>query len=438
MLAFLVACSGEQITDADLSEAELAATVCGSGPTVKGIDVSYYQPNIDWTKVRADNVRYAFIRVSDGLGTVDTKFEQHWAGSRAAGILHGAYQYFRPTQDPIAQANLLLSKIGTPQPDDLPPVIDVETDGGLSPAQVAAKVQIWIDHVEAAIGIKPIIYTSFYFWRDEVGSPAFSTDHVLWHAQYTSAACPNIAPPWTSWAFWQYTDAGTVNGISGGVDVNRFNGTMTDLMALTGGGTPPTPCAQLPASGGVIDDGDACFTGGGPATSLRKVSTAGEGSDLVWTHTTEDTTEGNYGHWAIDLAVAGRYKVEVYTDAAFAESTQARYEIRAGGQDHEVAIDQTATNGWQTLGEYAFAAGGDQWLHLGDNTGERLADKVQIVFDAVRLTPVDPGDPFAGGGTGEDPADLDPPADGGCAAGGTPGAMLGVVLLGLVRRRRQR
>jgi GH25 family lysozyme M1 (1,4-beta-N-acetylmuramidase) len=440
VLAFLVACSGEQATF-EYSDLEQAATVCGSGPTVKGIDVSYYQPNIDWTKVRADGVRYAFIRVSDGLATVDTKFASHWAGSRAAGIKHGAYQFFRPNQDPIAQADLLLAKIGTPEPDDLPPVIDVEADGGLPPAQVAAKVKLWIDHVSAATGQTPIIYTGFYFWRDRVGAPAFAASSPLWHAQYTSAACPTIAQPWDDWAFWQYTSSGTINGISGPVDTNRFNGTFDDLMALTpSGGAPVAPCAKLPADGGTIDDGDACFSGGGPATSMRHVTTAGEGGDLVWTYTTEDATEGNYGEWSVDLTEAGTYKVEVYTAGAFAESTRARYEIRANGSDVEATIDQSAADGWQTLGTFEFAAGGDQAIHLGDNTGEQLVDKVQLVFDAVKLTRVIPGDDFIGDG---DDTDGEPaPTAGGCSAsGGGVGSLFGAMLvglIGLVRCRRSR
>ena len=120
-LVFLVACSGEQATE-DYSDLDQAATVCGGGSTVKGIDVSYYQGTIDWNRVAADGVRYAFIRVSDGTGYIDPKFPTYWAQSRAAGIVHGAYQYFRPNQDPIAQANLFLSKVGTQMPDDLPPV----------------------------------------------------------------------------------------------------------------------------------------------------------------------------------------------------------------------------------------------------------------------------------------------------------------------------
>lgn len=434
VFAFLVACSGEQATE-DYSDLESATTVCGSGSTVKGIDVSYYQGTIDWTRVANDGVRYAFMRVSDGTGFVDPKFSTYWAQSRAAGVVRGAYQYFRPNQDPIAQANLLLAKIGTLAANDLPPVIDVEADGGLTPAQVAAKVKLWVDHVEAALGVTPIVYTGFYFWRDQVGSPAFAAASPLWHAQYSSVACPNIPAPWSDWAFWQYTDSGSVDGIAGNVDMNRFNGTFTDLMALTGatGPEPTEPCGTIAAAGGTIDDGDPCFSGGGPEASMRRVTTAGEGSDLVWTHTTEDAAEANFGHWTLDLEAAGTYRVEVYTAAAYAESKSARYEIRANGTTHEVALDQTAADGWQSLGEFELAAGGDQSIHLADNTGELLADRVQLVFDAVRLTPAEPKDDVSGSDD-EEP----PPADGGCNAGGGASWLFGLALLCLVRLGRRR
>jgi GH25 family lysozyme M1 (1,4-beta-N-acetylmuramidase) len=433
---FLVACSGEQTTeDVSVSETEQLATVCGSGPTVKGIDVSYYQQTIDWAKVKADGVEFAFIRVSDGLNTIDTKFDTNWAQTRAKGILHGAYQYFRPTQDPIAQADLLLSKIGTPMPDDLPPVIDVESAGGLTPAQVAAKVDIWIDHVTAAIGKRPIIYTGMYFWRDQVGAPD-QTASPLWHAQYSTVACPNIAPPWQDWAFWQYTDSGTVDGVPGPVDMNRFNGTRAQLEALLMGGTAK-PCDPLPRDGGTIDDGDGCFMAGGPAAYMRRVASDGSDGDLLWTHTTDHAEEANFGRWNLDLAEAGTYKLEVYTDATFAQSKQARYTVHGAGTDRDFIIDQSHADGWQPLGEVELAAGGDQWIHLSDNTGEPGADNVQLVFDAVRLTRVDPTDPGSGSGdgSGDDMMD-DPGENGGCSAGGSSGLVLALAALGLRRRRR--
>jgi uncharacterized protein (TIGR03382 family) len=453
LLVFVVGCAADSAVET-VSVTEQEATVCGVGPTVKGIDVSYYQGTIDWTAVKNDGVKFAFIRVSDGLNTIDNKFSANWSGSRAAGVKHGAYQFFRPSQDPIAQADLLLAKIGSKlEPDDLPPVIDAEASDGQSAATITTKVKKWVAHVKAATGRDPIIYTGFYFWRDSVGAPDI-TSSPLWHAQYSSVACPNIAPPWQDWALWQYSSTGTVAGIAGNVDMNRWNGDINSFNAFLGPGAGAAtcgnatceagetsiecpedcgPCTTIGKAGAVIDDGDACFEGGGPQASMRHVDTAGKDGDLVWTHTTEDTAEGNYGNWYLWFEEAGTYKVEVYTDAAFAESKQAKYVVEAGAVTQDVVIDQSAVSDWQTLGEFQFEAGAYQRIHLGDNTGEALADNVQMVFDAVRVTRVDTG-------TGDPGDELEPPGDeGGCNAGGGSGAGAGLLLaLGLVLRRRRR
>src|SRR5262245_2501680 len=204
---------------------EQASPVCGDGPTVDGMDVSYYETSIDWAAAHAAGIEFAFIRASDGLQFPDPKFPEYWAGAKAAGVIRGAYQFFRPSQDPIAQADLLLDRMGPIEPDDLPPVIDVEVSGGLPTAEVAAKVRAWVEHVTEAIGRPPIIYAGLYSWHDLTGSADVTTS-PLWVAQYTSAPCPNIPVPWTRWMFWQYTATGAVDGIPGQtLDRNWFNGT---------------------------------------------------------------------------------------------------------------------------------------------------------------------------------------------------------------------
>jgi GH25 family lysozyme M1 (1,4-beta-N-acetylmuramidase) len=432
---FAVGCAAEPSTSIEEQE----ATVCGVGPTVKGIDVSYYQGTINWTAVKGDGVKFAYIRASDGLNTIDSKFEANWSGSRAAGIKHGAYQFFRPGQDAIAQADLLLDKIGGRlAADDLPPVIDVEASDGQSAAVITSKVKAWVAHVKAATGRDPVIYTGFYFWRDSVGAPDVTTS-PLWHAQYSTAACPNIAPPWQNWAIWQYSSTGTVAGISGNVDMNRWNGDEASLQAFLGppnsgggDGSATEPCGTIGAAGAVIDDGDKCFEGGGPAASMRHVTTAGKDGDLIWTHTTEDAAEANYGTWNLNFTEAGRYRVEVFTDGAFAQSKQAKYLVQAGAAETDVVIDQTAASDWQSLGEFDFAAGGDQWIHLADNTGEPLAGNVQLVFDAVRITRV-----VDDTGSGGDHYENDPGDEGGChAGGGSAGFLVLLAFAGLRRRRR--
>src|SRR5262245_2796220 len=72
---------------------------CAPGETLKGIDVSYHQGQVDWRKARRDGVVFAFARVADGPEVLDTEFARNWAGMRDAGVVRGAYQFFRPGRD---------------------------------------------------------------------------------------------------------------------------------------------------------------------------------------------------------------------------------------------------------------------------------------------------------------------------------------------------
>jgi lysozyme len=220
------------------------------------MDVSYYEGTIDWTAAHASGIAFAFIRVSDGTAFHDPKFASYWSAAKAAGVIRGPYQFFRPTQNVMAQADLLISAIGgTYTPGDLPPVIDVEDTGGLGPSVVASRVRQWVDRVHAALGVTPIIYTGKYFWRDQVGGPTSFASNPLWIAQYTTL-CPDLPAPWSTWTFWQHSETGSVAGISGHVDLDKFNGTLADLTAFAQGtGTtsttststpppPPTTCAS--------------------------------------------------------------------------------------------------------------------------------------------------------------------------------------------------
>jgi len=429
-----------------------AATVCAAGPTVHGMDVSYYETSVDWAAAHQAGIEFAFIRVSDGLQFLDPKFPAYWAGAKAAGVLRGTYQFFRPAQDPIAQADLLLDKMGPLEPGDLPPVIDVEVASELSTAQVAASVRAWVAHVTEAIGRPPIIYAGLYSWHDLTGSADITTS-PLWVAQYTSAPCPNIPTPWQRWTFWQHSATGSVDGIPGAtLDLDVFDGTLDELRDFATGGTcgdgrcnggetadscpaDCAPCGTIAATGGTIDDGDACFFAGGPSQYLRRVATSGDGGDLIWTHATPSANEANFARWNLFLAEAGRYRVEVYTAHAYATSTRAAYVVQAAGRPTSFVIDQAAADGWHTLGDVDFAAGGRQWIHLADNTGEPVAANAQLVFDAVRLTriaddapppPPEPPLPPLGGSE----------ANAGCTAAPGAGLWLLAIWLGVRRRRR--
>jgi len=432
VLAVVLCCAA--CAGSDLSTTEQATTVCGVGSTVNGMDVSSYDTVTDWAAAKASGIDFAFVRVSDGTQYPDPMFSTYWPAARAAGMLRGAYQYYRPEEDPIAQADLLLAAAGTPQPGDLPPVLDLEVADGLTPAEVVTSAQQWVDHVTTAIGRPPIIYAGLYSWPTLTGG-ANLTSSPLWIAQWSTEACPDIPDPWTQWQFWQDTATGSAAGVTGdALDLDVFNGDLDALDGFASGAA--APCGTIPASGGMIDNGDPCFSDGGPAATLRTVTTAGMGGSLLWTHATDDATEQNFAQWNPSFAQAGSYLVEAYTDHAYATSKQAAYQVTAADGPHTITIDQSALDGWQTIGTFEFAAGSGQLIHLGDNTGEAASEMRQLVFDAVRFTPTDGSGSGSGSGSNPEPTD---PHDhgGGCATGGGGPALAALVLVLVIRRTRR-
>jgi uncharacterized protein (TIGR03382 family) len=228
--------------------------VCPAGATTFGIDVSSWQGSINWSSVAGAGVKYAFIRVSDGANYADSRFAANWSGAKAHGVRRGAYQFFRSNQDPVAQANVLISHMGTLVDGDLPPVVDVETTDGVSASTRASRLHQWLDRVHSVTGLTPIIYTGGYFWDDNVA--ANFSGYPLWHAGYTGGSCPStVSSHWSRWSFWQYTSSGHVSGIAGNVDEDRFNGALAALDAMAKGGSAATPAPTGPSD----DESEAIF-----------------------------------------------------------------------------------------------------------------------------------------------------------------------------------
>jgi lysozyme len=454
LLGFLglsgAACSFEDGAGVDpVAEAETAigstaqeVVACADGPTVPGIDVSKWQGMVDWAQVAGAGYKFAFVRVNHGLTDIDPTFERNRAGARAAGLLTGAYQYFIVTDDAIAQADLFIAKVGAIEPGELAPVLDVEDPSTLNNAAAAAayvqKIGVWLDRVEGALGVKPIIYTGKYIWKDYVGSSPAFVDHPLWVAQYVSG-CPDVPVPYTRWDFWQYSRTGHVPGITENVvDLNHFNGTLDDLR---GNALPSDDDCPLVATTGasVIDDASACFHAGGAASGIRSESSGWEGGSK-WTYASDAAAAQNYGQWRLRIAESGRYRVEVHTPAAFARSTMASYQIAHAGGATTVALDQSAADGWRELGDFDFTTGDPASVRLDDNTGEPFSSMVKLSFDAIRLTRLDAATGDGGGGGGGDGEPLQPSTDdpaaedslvGGCAAGGQPSTAVAALLAGL-------
>lgn len=181
-------------------------------------------------------------------------------------------------------------------------------------------------------------------------------------------------------------------------------------------------CASIPPTGRIIDDAEELCFGGFGTPSYWHSEAAGWDGSLRWTTATDGTVD-NYGVWSLSFEVAGDYAVEVYTDAAFAQSKLAAYQVNHLGATDTVVVDQSAVDGWQSLGTFAFDTAGGQTIRLDDVTGEALAEDKRLVFDAIRLTgSFTGGTGGQGGGASPSSTASASAASGGVGTGGGDGA----------------
>ena len=249
---------------------------CAPQTTVEGVDVSDGQGAIDWTSVRNAGVRFAIAKATQGTYNTQSRFAAYWSGMKAAGVIRGAYHFFDPTEDGVAQANHFLAVMGPLSPGDLPPMLDIECpdgdgaclgwSGGTGKAPAATIRQRMIDFlntVQAATGRKPLVYTfGSYFSSNGVATTGMQ-GYPLNIAYPTTSNCFNVPSPWTSATMWQYSWTGSVAGIPGQVDRDRFLGDLAALEAFAGGTTGEAGCnsatlaKQVPAGTCVQSASDA-------------------------------------------------------------------------------------------------------------------------------------------------------------------------------------
>ncbi len=187
----------------------------------RGIDVSDWQDPVNWQAVANSGMGFAFTKATEGSNFVAETFDSNWRSMKAVGLARGAYHFYRPKHNPQAQAELFLRTVKL-EPDDLPPVLDIETTDGMPKSTIVSGITQWLQIIEQQTGRQPIVYTYPYTW-EMFGNPTSFSDYPLWIAHYTTAYEPLIPAGWDGWTFWQYTDRGQVSGIAGGVDVNWFN-----------------------------------------------------------------------------------------------------------------------------------------------------------------------------------------------------------------------
>ena len=192
---------------------------------VHGVDVSRWQADIDWPKLRTQGANFAFIKATDGGDHLDPMFRKNWRAAHEAGLKRGAYHFFYWCRTAGEQADWFIRNVPR-DPSALPPVIDVEYNGEssckrrLSPEKIREKMQVFMDKLERHYGQRPIIYTAPDFYRDNLQG-AF-LDYPFWLRAV--AEHPSKVYPGRKWIFWQYSGSGLSHGVEGKIDLNVFHG----------------------------------------------------------------------------------------------------------------------------------------------------------------------------------------------------------------------
>ncbi|MBZ9874122.1 glycoside hydrolase family 25 protein [Mesorhizobium sp. BR1-1-9] len=202
---------------------------------VHGVDVSRWQGNVNWEKLRAQGANFAYIKATDGGDHLDPMFMKNWRNADAAGLKRGAYHFFYWCRTAGEQADWFIRNV--PKVDGaLPPVIDVEWNGESnckrrpSREKVLEKMQVFMDKLERHYGQRPIIYTAPDFYRDNLRGEFL--DYPFWLRAV--AQHPSKVYPGRKWLFWQYSGSGLSHGVTGRIDLNVFHGDERQWRAWAG------------------------------------------------------------------------------------------------------------------------------------------------------------------------------------------------------------
>ena len=204
-----------------------------------GIDVSAWQENIDFSRVKSDGIEIVYIKASEGSTYVDSYFRRNYEQAKQNGLKVGFYHYLTATtvQQARSQANHFATVISGTEPD-CRLALDFETFSGLTTSQISEIALAFMDTVKEITGKDVVLYTNQYSARTRFNQEV-ANKYPLWIAEY-GVSNPVDPGKWETWVGWQYTSRGRIDGIQGYVDRDYFT---KDILLENSGEvpTPPTP-----------------------------------------------------------------------------------------------------------------------------------------------------------------------------------------------------
>ncbi len=187
---------------------------------ITGIDVSKHTGYINWKKIKDQDIDFAYIKSTEGVTYIDSRFHYNFSQAKSVGIPVGVYHFFRFDRSGEEQARHFMEIVALDELD-LPPVVDVEEWGQYNQSKdvdkVWAELRIFIDLVEEKSARKVFVYSDKHSYSKYIKGKF--EDNEVW---ICSLGCPPQID--RKWAFWQYSHKGRLKGADGKVDMNRFYG----------------------------------------------------------------------------------------------------------------------------------------------------------------------------------------------------------------------
>lgn len=212
---------------------------------VQGMDVSAWQPTVNWAADYSNGARFAYIKATEGVSYRSSTFSSQYSGSYNAGMIRGAYVYAQPSKaSGVDTANYFVANGGRWSPDGrtLPPLLDIEYGSaaqgacyGMSASAMVNWISSFTNRMHTLTGVWPAIYTTTNWWSTCTGNSARFGQHPYFVARYTttSSSPGTLGASWGNWTMWQWASSGTFAG-----DQDVFNGNIAQLQAYAMGTAP--------------------------------------------------------------------------------------------------------------------------------------------------------------------------------------------------------
>ena len=206
----------------------------------RGIDVSSWQGDIDFSRVRNAGIQIVYMQATEDTNYVDPYLDENYQGAKSVGLQVGFYHnLLAKTEEEAREEAAYFIQALSGKTSDCRLAVKLGNKAGLDNQTFSQLADVFLTEVKALSGIDGVIYASTSTATYDL--EPFLTKYPLWVAEY-GVSQPRPNGKWDTWVGWQYDNAGRVPGIHGNVNLDRFRqGILIDSKEIPQGDRPVSP-----------------------------------------------------------------------------------------------------------------------------------------------------------------------------------------------------